>query len=307
MIKKSFIFFFIFLVLHIVVRDVLLPDVTLGQAPWQMNQFRAQEYLYSTEDIENVLTGSSISFHFDTSMAQDSIYNAAFTGESSHKGVSMIGARGKLFGLYPQVVLVELNTLDNYAKSTFEETLYNPFLFYPRKYIPSLRDGRQPLVFFAVLLEKYVTPHVIPHRYTLLEDILSPDRKEDVMDKEQKEVPVAHERLKALDISPKDKKNIEQRLNSELSALIENGCIPIFFETSVGENQRLSPKYQSLRDIVKNNYPPSDFLFVENPIDSAFQTYDGYHLTGQDNKRYARYLFSKVDSLIASRKRIGDE
>lgn len=301
MIKKSLIVFVVVLLLHIIIRDVLKPEIEITQVPWQANQQIGQRYLYSSENIQNIIVGSSLTYHLNLRETKEPVTNLSFTGESAHKGIDLTVARGKLQNVYPKRIYIEINTLDNYEKSIFDETIYNPFLFYPRKYVSALRDGKQPLPWLATLSEKYVTPHIIPHRYELFEDYLKYEESTSTKEVEKVDF-VPNERLNIVELANNKELFMEQKLLKNLNTLIENGCEPIFIEMPVADKHRKSAKYSSIRATLERNYPVSSYIYISYPSDSNFQTYDGLHLTAIDNPRYSAYLRSVMDSISCAKK-----
>lgn len=300
MIKKSLAVFALVLLLHILIRDVIKPDIEITQAPWQANQQIGQRYLYSTDTIDNIIVGSSLTYHLNFEGTKEQITNISFSGESAHKGIGLTIARGKLQGLYPKRIYIEINTLDNYAISTFDETIYNPFLFFPRKYVPALRDGKQPFPWIATLSEKYVTPHIIPHQYKMFKEYLKYEEATTIEEKKTDFVP--NERLNIITLAKDVELTMEDKLTNNLTTLIENGCEPIFLEMPVADKHRNSAKYATIRDVIERNFPASDFIHIQYPSDSNFQTYDGLHLTSMDSPRYSAYLRSVMDSISCVKK-----
>lgn len=284
------------LILHIVIRDVAKPNIEITQAPWQANQQIGQRYLYSPENAENILVGSSLTFHLDLAGTKDSITNLSFSGESAYKGIDLAVAKGKTSGVYPKKIFIEINTLDHYSRSTFDKIIYNPFLLYPRKFIPALRDGKQPLAWVATILQKHILHYFIPNRYTLFESYL----KYEPNDREREEAKkafVPNERLNISKLSPQAKLGIENKLVKDINLLIENGCEPIFFEMPVSDKHRLTKKYETIRAIIERNYPAKRYSYIGYSLDSNYQTYDGLHLSASDNPRYSAYLRASIDSI----------
>lgn len=295
MIKKSFIAFAIILLLHIVVRDVLKPNVEITQVPWQANQQIGQRYLYDPNNSNNVVVGSSMSFHLDFAGTTDSIINLALTGESPHRGLELVIARGKMWGNYPKNIFIEVNTLDNYGTSIFNETIYNPFLIYPRKYIPSLRDGKQPLPWMATIAEKSIIPYIIPNKLTAFENYLRIDTP--LENKSTKEDFAPNEIMKAIDLSEKQKSEMEKHFTSLVNTLLAKRCNITFYETPVNEKNRTSKKYAAIREMIERNYPADQYPYIRNPLKLNFQTYDGIHISAKDNPKYSAYLRAAIDSL----------
>lgn len=306
MIKKSFIVFAIALLLHIVIRDIAKPEIEITQMPWQANQQIGQRFLYSTDTIDNIFTGSSISFHLDFDGTIEEITNIAFTGESAQKGVNLVATKGKITGLYPKKIYIEMNTLgklSNMRASVFDDIIYNPFLFYPRQYVHSLRDGKQPLPWVATLAEKYVTPHIIPHQYKLFEDHLKYVETEEEKRAKIEVVKnfVPNKRFNKTTLSQEEKDEIEHKFTTNLNHLIEHGCTPFFVEAPVSDKYRNSQEYVTIREIIERNY--SQYMYIHYPSDSNFMTYDGLHLTQTDRPRYSAYLRSIMDSITCAERK----
>lgn len=302
MIKRSLFIFATALLLHIIIRDVVKPDVEVTQMPWQANQQIGQRYLYSKDTIQNIFTGSSMSFHLDFNGTKESITNIALTGESAQKGIKLVATKGKITGIYPKRIYIEMNTLSNMNPSVFDDIIYNPFLFYPRQYVSALRDGKQPLPWIATLAEKHMTPYIIPHRYEFLEKHIRYETTEEEENEKLKTIInfVPNERFNKTTLSQNQRITIENELTKNLSQLIENGCTPYFVEMPASDKYRYSQEYTTIREIIEKNYPK--YAYIHYPSDSNFQTYDGLHLTATDSPRYSAYLRSVMDSITCAEK-----
>jgi hypothetical protein len=67
---------------------------TIGQNQWQANVIRANKFIYSDSQIDNVMVGSSISSKLGVKISRDSLpagfYNLSFDGLSSMDGLLIL-------------------------------------------------------------------------------------------------------------------------------------------------------------------------------------------------------------------------
>lgn len=293
MIKKTLIFFIIFLIIHILIRDVYKPDILLSQAQWQGNQVMAQDYLYSDKynGIENIIVGSSMA----SRLIMDSLnylnfYNLAFGGGSPNEGFSVIKSKG----IFPKRIFVEINLMNKVKNNDFYDVLYNPVLYPLRKEIPAFRDGKQPLPLAIGLFDAYILTPVLPHRFSFF------DRFKKEEGNEEKKINLAE--------NEDTKDVIEAAFDTSMAAFAEtqeyiadfekNGTEIIFFEMPTDKTNCKEEGIPQYRILTEKNYPPNKYHYIPTPPCGSYTTSDGIHLGGGEIERYTHYFITQIDSLI---------
>ena len=308
MIKKSILVTILLLGIYLIVKGIYFKDVRLGQANWQISQDLAQNYMYSDEDYEIVLTGSSVTFgisQFDS----DSTTNLSFSGENALTGLKVINYRGKILNKYPKYVLIEVPTLRVIDEPFSQGILYNPFMIYTRRYLTIFRDGQQPLPWLSARVQRM---NIIPYRIEVGFDYLDPilvGLKEKYIANNQennKQTPKNENIFQNLDTSsnnglldPKSYQDLEEKITFEIDPLIDKGVTPIFFYPP---NQRAenTPLLKSVTDILDRHYPKDRYFRVINHPDSAFiNSGDRIHLP---DSRFQNYLKQQVDSFLIEKR-----
>lgn len=302
MIKKTLLIFVLLLILHIIVREKIKPEVTLSQSTSQINIIKGQTFLYDTTDVKYVLLGSSMSYHLQLNNSQKHIYNLALTGLSANPGIRLIEHRKDLINKKPNYVIIETNTLTYHLTDSYlDEAIFNPLLYNLRTYFPSLRDGKQPLPWLSVQLEKQVIPHLIPNKLTLFEDRLKLTPTYAKTSLKQEDI-LPNEGFKKQKKTEADKKHIENEITKNIKKIIDLNGIPIFFELPVNDENKNSETYKITRDLLNKEFIDKGYAYITYPADSNYQTYDGLHLTGTDVERYSRYLCTQIDSILTNSK-----
>jgi hypothetical protein len=118
---------------------------TIGQNQWQANVIRANKFIYSDSQIDNVMVGSSISSKLGVKISRDSLpagfYNLSFDGLSSMDGLLIL----QKLNYSPQRIFIESNMLMRGEDKNFQATLFSPILFSMKKFGKSLRENNQPV------------------------------------------------------------------------------------------------------------------------------------------------------------------
>lgn len=138
MIKKTLISAFLMLLVYSFLIMRLAPHLQLSQHHWQENRVRAQNFIYDESDsVHSVIVGTSFSFR----MVMDSLkgyYSLSFGGQNGFDGLEILVHKNRL----PENVFIETYGVISPGKKEFAASLFNPILFYARKYIPALREGK---------------------------------------------------------------------------------------------------------------------------------------------------------------------
>lgn len=289
MIKKTLIYALVLFLLYNLLLYFWNPSFISTQGFWQDNQIKAQDYIYASDSRmpENIIVGSSMSAMIVTD-SLDNFYNLAFLGESHLNGLDLIKEKE----WYPKRVFIETNfTSDALNEGLFYEILHNPVTYSLRKYLPALRDGKQPVVLVGSQLENYIlkrnfTEEERLDRYSFVfQRFVEPSPGVGVF--AGFDTPSSQTSLECLDAFVKD--------------LEDHGVEIYFFEMPYYHTLYHSPRVESMRDLFQQIYPSGKYNYLPRPAYGEYETIDGLHLGREEALRYTIFFRNQVDSL----KRIG--
>lgn len=294
MIKKSILTFLLLFCVYSIFTIWISPKWWhASQHQWQDNTIKAQNYLYDdTSNFKNIIVGSSLSCR----LIMDSlpgVYNLSFAGQTIFDGLEIITHKTK----FPKNIFIEMNVLLREQTTEFTSNLNSPFLFYPRKVLPSLRFDKQPIA---------ITGHFISNRIT---NPFLKKLKRDLHLTEQKRVPsdsstslfskMLTMQLKSYSELP-DERILNMRfitLKKYTDQLEKLGLNVIFFEIPVNYLLNDLPKAKTIRECFYLHYPASSYTYI--PIDrfTKYETTDGVHLKREEALEYTRYFRLKMKNL----------
>ena len=147
---------------------LLIPKSEDAPDMYSTNVLKAQTYMSQRDNCELVVVGSSMAAELNLPDDDDSCCNLAFFGGCSLTGLKLIVEKGRLYGLYPDTVIVEMNntiengTDDDIIKKTsgFDYLLINrienrpDYLFY--SLIKSLRNKKEKSLYDAPVIKERI-------------------------------------------------------------------------------------------------------------------------------------------------------
>lgn len=275
MIGKALLLFLALVILYCISIQVIMPSIQVSQHQWQTNSIKAQNFLYTADTCTNVVVGSSLSARLNVS----ELCNLSFVGLSAFDGLRMLESTNyKLSTIY-----IETNILFRDEDSDFTGQLTNPFLYYTKKYIPALRDGKQPLAIFAKT--GYETfRHIKNGNKKIATSVTTVD-------------PVLFDKLLANQINLYATVPTSEEMNRSMSKLQKfvekfkkRGIRIVFFEMPVHEKLCDLPLSVQFRKSMRKAFPPAQYRYIPQPDCRAYHTTDGVHLTEQEAIRYVAYF-----------------
>lgn len=293
MIKKTLIYTLILFLLYNLLLYIWEPSSISPQGFWQDNQVKAQDYLYTDvcSNAENIIVGSSMSFRIPTDSLPN-FCNLSLLGENYIKGLELM----KKKGIYPKRVFIETNFPAGINKEgLFYDVLYNPILYPMRTYLPSLRDGKQPILIAASTIEEYAINHNIKER--------NKDKYSAIFKKLSEPTPgVGLFQGFETEASPLDMKKQLDDLNTFILDLESHDTEIIFFEMPLYKTLYNSPRVESIRKEFRTYFSPDRYTYLPKPAYNVFQTLDGLHLGKDEAKIFTNNFKLQVDSLIQAGK-----
>lgn len=251
---------------------------------WQLNQIKAEQYLYDAQQVHSVVVGSSLSSRL--MLNQPGVYNLALARMSALDGLAIVTKHPAAL----RTVLIETNMIDREADTDFIESLTNPILVPAKRIFLSLRCDKQPLAVLTQQLEMRLEP--------LFYQPASPeppstDSKETVYTK------LWQERAKDYAIAPTTallKQQLDQ-LKKEISSLERKGIQVVFYETPIDYRLCSYPKAQAIRLALRRYFPPATYHYVTVADCATYQTRDGVHLTTESALDYTRFLQKQLKEI----------
>lgn len=282
MIKKTFFCFVILVVLYSVFRVAIRSDIDVSQAPWQSNQVAAQNYLYAENIIaENIIVGTSLSSRLVGDSLQECL-NFGFGGESPYQGLALIIKKG----IYPKRVFIETNLLSKTEETKFNDLLYDPILMSARKYLPILRDGKQPLPLFENFVESKIMYNIIPSKFSILEET-----EAEILAR-----PNNNPYLSFTIGGQIDGKVIIDKVTPYIDSLKAHKVSIIFFEMPT-DNSCSNETIIGIWNVLQTNFPAQEYTYIPKAGCDEYKASDGIHLGESEALKYTLYLRYQIDSL----------
>jgi hypothetical protein len=256
-----------------------------SQHQWQENIIKAQDFIYESHDsIKSVIIGTSLSSH----IIMDSlplIYNLSFSGQSIFDGLKILIEKEKL----PKTIFVEMNILLKEEDENFISTLTSSILFYPKKYLPALKEDKQPIGVFGKLLLVSINKH-FTHNKTPKSGSINSEKKSLLFNKMLL--------IKKKDYVKLPEQNLINKQFNQLFKLIniiENkGSKIVFFEMPINSELTNLVQPKVIRNSFYNIFPKSIYKYIPIQDSIQYQTNDGLHLTKDEAVKYTTYLKSKM-------------
>jgi hypothetical protein len=285
LIKKSLLFSAVLVLLFIGIIKILRPLNPITQHQWQGNLIKAEEYIYyKGARNEQVILGSSLS----NRLVMDSLSgfdNLSFPGEGIFDGLDIIDHQKKP----PKYVFIEMNIVMRSEDKIFLSSLFNPLFFEERKWIPALRDGRQPLAIGGmgvIYIVHGLINRLKPHRPSEESANALDANKSDLLEELVQREVINYSQ------APNQKilKQSLDHLDDYVHAIEKKGARVIFFEMPI--NPRLCDLLlpRTIREGFHQKFPKDRYAYIDQPSCALFKTTDGVHLNDEEAARYSSYF-----------------
>jgi hypothetical protein len=283
MIRKTLVASVFLLTVFCISAQWLIPTVQVSQHQWQENLIKAQNFIYTSSDTsQRVIIGSSLAHRIDI----DGYYNLSFSGLSIFDGLRIISHVPHP----PRKVFIETNMILRREDEQFTGQLINPLLYQLKKYVPALRDGKQPVSLvvdgcYQVLKQlknkgKVVAPEAVPINLGLFKSMLG------YQINAYSKTPGSNELTYAI-----------TQLKQFVGALEAKGVEVVFFEMPVNEKLCKLPVSECVRRVFYENFSPTKYAYIVQPGCADYHTTDGVHLSPIEAVRYETYFKSAVMSM----------
>jgi hypothetical protein len=283
MIKKTFLVTFILLLAYAAFIK-WKPNMQASQHQWQDNIIKAQTFVYEKSDTNrNVIVGSSLSCR----IIMDSLVgytNLSLAGQSIFDGLNIVSHREKT----PQKIFIETNIVLRGLDEDFNNSVFNPFFFPIRKYVPSLRDGRQPIALAGIRATNIVSRVISKIKPTKNVAVNSNanQNSDELFTKLLDDEVVYYSKLP----KPEKLKQVFDLLKTEVEKLEKKGVKIVFFEMPIHKKLCNLPLANIVRENFQQYFPASRYSYMPTPDCSPYKTTDGIHFSKEDAVRYTVYF-----------------
>jgi hypothetical protein len=285
MAKKAVLTALALLIIHAIF--IWQTSISGGQYSWQNNAMKAQQYIYDDKTPPNVIIGSSLANRLNMDNLAN-MYNLSFAGLGIFDGLAILRTKRAL----PKNVFVEMNIPQREENKKFTSYINSPILSPLKRYIPSLRDGHQPVSVFETTLINSLKKNQSDPKAN---ESHGEGVHDDVFDKL-----LAIEVINYSEIPDKDlfKERFDE-LQRDVSALEKRGVNVIFFEMPVNAKICNLPRPRTIRSYFHKYFPATTYSYIPMPDCGDYKTTDGAHLTDEEAVRYTNYLKLKIDPLVS--------
>jgi hypothetical protein len=240
---------------------------------YEQNLMRAQSFLYTRWQPKVVIAGSSISARLVKHPAD--WYNLSFAGGSAFSALNNLLHSAKR----PDLVLIEINVLTIPEDEKLLSSLFYPGMTEARRRWPALREAYKPSHVLVAALPEGESESTA----------LSGDRLREQIARRSREL--------AQPLSPDELDSISSKLRHYVTKLQERGTRVAFFEAPEYPGSMPSPQKTSLRNRLREEFPPDEYAWVPAVDASDYSTTDAVHLNPDSARRYAKAVADYVSSL----------
>lgn len=276
---KTLTIFFILFIIYSAFIIHYKPQITRTQHQWQDNIIAAQEYIYNYYKKPIVIIGSSLSARLHWDLQPDFLHNLSFGGGSGLDGLEIIISSNAT----PEYIFIESNMIERPENSTLHKQVFFPVLWELKKVFIPLQEKYQPLN----LILSFIKNKSGYSRNEMLNWKVNPE----VFNKMLKLNKVAFS-----DCNEKDVIESIKSLKQKIDIIEARGTTICFFEMPMHESLAESKKNKLIRREIKKNF--ADYILIQKPDHSIYQTTDGIHLTYKDSFNFSNTFLSSVNNII---------
>lgn len=268
-----------FLVLYYILAIGGVVPASDGINQRQVNQIKAERYIYSDRQPNIVLAGSSMTAELlEKYFGSTEVTNIALSGESSQTGLKLVALNNKK----PEVLLVELNyTLTLETDAELIGAIQHPVLNFIKSNLPIFREEYQPV---SVLV------HALKNRSGGNADSASAQ----IPSEELREKLIAKVIERSQDnLSPETKQQIVEQaelIKQQLIDIQNQGVRVILFNVPGEASVAKTPERQQETALIRSLFPTDTFEWLPEPVAGDWTTYDGVHLIRPDAKKFAKFI-----------------
>ena len=269
----------------LVLTKIVKPSDGIHQ--WQNNFIRLQRYAYQTSSQSNiVLAGSSLTANLPTSEIGSSVSNLGIMGGCTQTSVEAVARKSSK----PAILVVEINnTIDRKIDTQIIDSIYNPFLYSLRLYLPIFREEYQPVSVFY--------PKLMALRNKILQFIRFNNNSVNINKNLADTLISQFVEQYQKPVSEKQRKLMQQEaefLKLQISKLRKKGVRVVLFDIPRDPRLQATLQERQVKALMKEFFPVNQFEWLPEPPPRNWNTYDGVHIVSSDAKYYATFLKNQL-------------
>jgi len=274
----------------LVVTKVITPSKGMHQ--WQNNFIKIQSYAYQNQlNGSMVIVGSSLTANLQID-TEPQIINLGISGGCTQTGTESV----KRNPSKPAILLVEINeTINRKIDSQLIDSIYNPFLYPIRRYIPMLKEEYHPV---AVVIPTLVS---IKQRLREARGLKNKPRTiRQVVNVPQtltdKLISQAVEEYKS-PVAAKEESLLRQEaeyIKAQISQIRKDGVRVVLFDIPREQRIQATLRERQIRSLMREFFPSKDFEWLPEPPPRNWKTNDGFHLVSSDATEYYTFLKNQI-------------
>lgn len=271
----------------LVVTKVITPSQGMHQ--WQTNFIKIQHYAYQKErNLNLVLVGSSLTANLQTSNTNPQIINLGISGGCTQTGTEAVRRNSAK----PRILLVEVNeTIGRKIDMQVINSIYNPFLYSLRFYLPMLKEEYHPV---AVIVPTLAS---IKQRLREARGIKNkPQETKQVVNVEklltEKLIAQAIEEYKN-PVSATEERLLRQEaehIKAQISQIRKDGVSVVLFDIPREQRIQSTLRERQVKALMREIFPSKDYEWLPEPPPRNWITNDGFHLVSSEANDYFAFI-----------------
>ena len=235
-----------------------------------------------------VILGTSLAANINEKHIGEGVQSIALGGGSTKTGLEIV----KRSKSKPQIVLVEINNIAllRAIDGKLVDYLYNPIIYWMRKYLPMLREEYRPVSVFINYLKSRSQQNQKPMSREALDSLEGRNINPKLS---QKAIQTAVE-TQSKPLSEKDAKNMTQEadlMRNQIAEIKKNtGAKVVLFDIPRDSRVNATLMMTQVRELAKKLFPPDRFEWLPPPKEREWRTNDGTHLIRSDARDFAEFL-----------------
>jgi hypothetical protein len=295
-ILRSFVATFFFLSIYQVLIITHFVKPSNGMHQWQNNLIRLQRYAY--QDFSNlnlVIVGSSIANNLPASDIGSSVINLAMSGGCAQTGIESVARKSSK----PTILLIEVNeTINRKVDEQVIHSIYNPFVYNLRLYIPMLREEYQPVStlspkFFSLVNKLMNLARLVNKPKTSL-PVISENNRDNKLSNTLINQAVEKYTTPLSETEKTLFKQEAEQIKLQISKLKKDGVRVVLFDVPRDPRLQATVQGKQLKALVKEMFPVSNYEWLPEPAPRDWITYDGVHLVTSEAKDYTVFLKNQL-------------
>jgi hypothetical protein len=260
-----------------------------GMHQWQNNLIRQQRYAYQDySNLNLVLVGSSRTNNLPTSDISSSVINLGMSGGCAQTGIEVVDRKSSK----PVILLIEINeTITRKVDERVIGSIYNPFLYKLRLYIPMLREEYQPVITIypkvISLVNKLINASGLTKKSKEIKPVVNLDKN--LTNTLINKVITSHN-------TPlqDDKRTLliqeAEYIKLRIIQLRKDGVRVVLFDIPREPRIQATIAEKQTQALMKEVFPANHFEWLPEPPPRDWKTLDGEHLVSSDAKDYVAFL-----------------